>query len=177
MTKIAISLSIVLCLLGLAYGFHHMSLARFNISFKPPSVTPGCKVADLQWLQKRKFLYSLSRVDSKNIVAIVEGRTDGTIELNPRHKFGLGQLDYGPIPATQALSRRNTDTLFGPVKEENKDYCTYSLMIRSGLPETNNKVILLDLRFRNSLLHQFRIRSNEVNSFDWVTVKEEREEA
>lgn len=175
MVKIAIIVSLAVCALGLLFGLYYneILLPSYGITMEKREPKPsGCPLP-ATWIKEQKFLYCLCRENGERIVCVVEGKNDGTVILNPRHPFGGVQYDYGFIPATTDLTKKITDALFGNPVQLDSDRCTYRLVVRSELPRTDKKVVYLDLKFLNNKLHDFRVRSRELESTDWVRVQKE----
>ena len=176
MFKIAIILSFALCLIGLYFGLHdHLLYSNYNIVWeKEKKGDPyRCSLSKTpQWVQQVRFLYFLSRENSDKIVCVVEGRKDGVVELNPKHTFGLLKCNYGPVKETTGITKSIATVLFGNPVEQSKNTSSYSLVVRSDLPATKDKKVLLDLKFEDSKLREFRIRSTALESTDWAIVRE-----
>lgn len=169
MVKIAIIISLVLCVLGLFFGFYNqILLSTCNITIERIPHGEGCLLPPA-FMKDRRYIYSLSREGDQRVVAIIEGKKDGSVILNPRQDFGLTRYNYGPIPETAQLTRHETDILFGKPIEVKEDICTYRL--KTPLPPTDRKSVDLDMRFQNEKLKEFRLRSKSLESSDWVKVK------
>lgn len=175
MFKIAIIFSFALCLTGLYFGLHDQLLySNYEIGFEKVSREkpvgrgyghPAPRKNDL------KFLYSLSRRNSNRIVCFVVGKKDGSVEMNPRQPIGFLKCNYGLIQANTDITKSMAKVLFGEPVNQDQKTSSYSLIARSDLPATKDKKVLLDLKFEDGRLHEFRIRSNELESTDWIVAK------
>ena len=172
MFKIAVSFSLSLCLIGLFVGLYdHLLYSNYEIGFpkvsrrNPPGISCSFP-APVNY--KTKFLYCLFRQKSDRLVCIIEGKEDGTVEMNPKHPFALRKYNYGRIRANTDITKSVANALYGPPVEQNQNTNSYILVVHSGLPSTNNKKLLLDLKFEDDRLHAFRIRSNELESTGWT---------
>lgn len=180
MVKLAIVLGLALCVLGLSYGlYQNVLLANWSISTEqiptPIREGGGCPLLPAAFLKERKFIVSLSREDDEKVVAIVEGKKDGSAVLNPRMVFGNMRYNYGPIPEVFELTKNQADILFGKSVKQSSD--TYSYRLSTPFPKNEKKLVFLDLQFQNNKIQKFRIRSQSFQTTNWTTVQKEVEGA
>lgn len=178
MSKTAIVIVLVVCAVGLLYGFSRkILLATCAITTEEIRRGHGCPLP-ATWPGEDQFLVFLSPKGQKRLVAVIEGRKDGTVLLNPRHAFGLMRHNYGPIPEVPDMARDDADSLFGTPQSESNDECIYELRTHHpASPKTDDKKVLLGIRFKNDKVREIRVQSSGLGiQTPWREVKREGEE-
>ena len=125
------------------------------------------------------FIYSLGRADGENkkSVAVIEGKKDGSVILNPRHNYGRYKVfDYGPIPELQKFDLKTANRLYGsPISSKKVDSKitenSYRFLVRhSEKSLVPKKEVFLDFRFEELKLKQYRVRIIPDFSSSWKQV-------
>ncbi|MEZ4545964.1 MAG: hypothetical protein R3C24_18970 [Cyanobacteriota/Melainabacteria group bacterium] len=164
-------------LLFAACGFwlsHFYRLDSYNIKREPTHVPKGYYhpgVAPV-W-RTTKFLYNLERLDGNRIVLVIHGTKDGSMFLNPRRSFGVFKFDYGPIPETKDLLKKDIEQLLGIPASKTGNILSYDLAQKYIDPRDKSVPVSVDLKFAGENLSQFRIRAAFIEDPKFVDIVDE----